>query len=305
MSILVCENLTKKFNKKININDFNYNFLENNIYSLIGKTDSLREQLLDLISGKAILDSGAVYLDGELLNDSMDIQQKLCYISRKMKFPANFKIETILKYFSSFYPKWDNNLAYEILANYNLKDNILYYRLTPTQKSLLNAIIGLSSKANITIFDNPLKGCDVKDRYDFFNFFYNDYIINPRTIIMSTDYIDEIDFLTNKILFIDNGVLFDNYNTEALKNNFKYLTGKTEVLSSLISGIKVIGFEERGNMLTVCIREKLRKDDIRKYQKYMVKISPVPIQKVFIYLINLRKLKGLKWKLKSLLCCIF
>ena len=294
MSVLVCENLTKKFNKKTNIVDFNYNFLENTVYAIIGKTDSLREELLDAIAGKAILDSGAVYLDGELLNDSTSIQQRICYISRKMNFPGNFKIKTILKHFSLYYPKWDNALAYQLLANFNLKANVLYQKLNKSQKCLLHSIIGLASKANITVYDNPLKGCDVKDRYDFFNFLYNDHDRYPRTVIMSTDYIDEIDFLANRILFIDNGVLFDDYNTESLKNNFKYLTGKTEVLSSLISGIKVIGLEERGNMLTVCIREKLKKDDIRKYQKYLIKISLVPIQKIFIYLINLRKLKGLK-----------
>lgn len=294
MSVLICENLSKQFNKTTNIIDFNYNFLENKIYAIIGKTDSLREELLDLIAGKAILDSGAVYLDGEILNDSTSIQQRICYISRKMNFPGNFKIKTILKHFSLYYPKWDNAFAYELLTSFNLKANVLYYNLTTTKKSLLHNIIGLASKANITIYDNPLKGCDVKDRYDFFNYLYNDHDRYPRTVIMTTDYIDEIDFLVNRILFIESGILFDDYKIEDLKNNFKYLTGKTEVLSSLISGIKVIGLEERGNTLSVCIREKLKKDDIRKYQKYMVTISSVPIQKIFIYLINLRKLKGLK-----------
>lgn len=299
MSVLICENLTKEFNKKRKIIDFNYNFLENSVYAIIGKRDSLREEILDLISGKALLDSGHVYIDGALLNDSVETHQRICYISRKMSFPGNFKIKTIFKHFSLYYPKWDNAFAYQLLENFKLKENVLYYHLSLSQKAILHSIIGLASKANITIFDNPLQGCDVKDRYDFFNFLYNDHQRYPRTVIMSTDFIDEIAFLTSKILFIDNGILFDDYKTESLTENFTYLTGKTEVLSSLISGIKVIGLEERGNMLTVCIREKLKKDDIRKYQKYMVQISSVPIQKIFIYLINLRKVKGLKWDLKK------
>ena len=78
-----------------------------------------------------------------------------------------------------------------------------------------------------------------------------------------------------------------------MKENFTYLSGKSEVLRSLISGIKVIGVEERGNTLYVCIHQKLTKDDIRKYKKYLIKMSEVPIQKVFVHLINLREKKGI------------
>ena len=84
------------------------------------------------------------------------------------------------------------------------------------------------------------------------------------------------------------------FTRDEIKNNFRYLTGKTEVLKSLLSGIKVIGVEERAGTLTVCIRKKLNKDEIRKFQKYLIQISEVPIQKIFIYLINLRGIKERK-----------
>ena len=96
------------------------------------------------------------------------------------------------------------------------------------------------------------------------------------------------------MLFLDKGKLFDAFTIDEIKDSFCYLSGKTEVLKSLISGIKVIGYEEREKVLTVCIRKKLKKDDIRKFQKYLIKISEVPIQKIFIYLIQLREKKGLQ-----------
>ena len=94
-----------------------------------------------------------------------------------------------------------------------------------------------------------------------------------------------------KVLFFDRGRLFAQFSVDEIKDNFRYLSGKTEVLKSLISGVKIVGLEERGKTLTVCIRQKLSKDDIRKYQKYLIKISEVPISSVFIYLINLRLMK--------------
>ena len=37
--------------------------------------------------------------------------------------------------------------------------------------------------------------------------------------------------------------------------------------------------------------EQLTKDEIRKFQKYLIQISEVPVQKIFIYLINLKSKK--------------
>ena len=37
-----------------------------------------------------------------------------------------------------------------------------------------------------------------------------------------------------------------------------------------LNGVKVIGVEKRSNTLTVCVRKKLNKDDVRKFQKYLI-----------------------------------
>ncbi|HNZ49946.1 MAG TPA: ATP-binding cassette domain-containing protein [Bacilli bacterium] len=293
MSVLVCENVTKLYRKHPSVINFNYNFLDNQIYAIIGKSDSGKETLLNLISTKAKPNEGQVFLDGQLLYNNPLMAKRICFISKKMSFPGHLSIREICQLMASFYPKWDNGYAYELMHFFEIKPNTLYYKLFPNKKELLLGILGLASRANITVFENPLDDVDAKDRYDFFNFVYSHHTRYPRTLILSTDYIDEIESIVHKVLFFDKGRLFENFTTEEIKTSFKYLSGKTEVLKSLITGIKVIGVEERDNNLTVCIRKKLTKDEIRKYQKYLIKISEVPIQKVFIYLINLREMKGI------------
>jgi len=192
---------------------------------------------------------------------------------------------------SELFPKWDNAFAYEMINHFNINTNAKYSKLTTNKRSLFNAIIGLASRANITVFNHPIESVEAKDRYDFFEFLYKNHTRYPRTYIIATSYIDEIDYLINKVLFLDKGRLFAQFSVDEIKDGFRYLSGKTEVLKSLIGGVKIVGLEERGKTLTVCIRQKLSKDDIRKYQKYLIKISEVPISSVFIYLINLRLIK--------------
>lgn len=293
MSILVCENLTKINKKKPSVRNFSYNFLDNKIYGIVGKSDSGKSTLLDLIAAREKPTEGTVFLDGEELLNNARMSKRICYISKETSFPGHLSIRSIFRLMKSYYSKWDNGYAYELLEYFQMKPTKHYAKLEKHEKELLLGILGLASRANITIFDNPLDDVDVKDRYDFFNFMYMHHIRYPRTLILATDFIDEIESIVQKVLFLDKGRLFESFTTEEIKNSFRYLSGKTEVLKSLIAGVKVIGFEERDNYLTVCVGKRLTKDETRKYQKYLIKISEVPIQKVFIYLINLREKKGI------------
>lgn len=291
MSVLVCENVSKTSKKEVIVHNFSYNFLDNQIYAIIGNDTKKQNELLNLICGKDKVSSGCVYLDGEELYKNFTISERLCYISSETTFPGFLKINDIFSMMKNIFPKWDNSFAFEMITHFNININDKYNHLNKNRKSLLNGILGLASRANITIFEHPIDDVETKDRYDFFNFLYKNHVRYPRTYIISTSYIDEIDYLVNKVLFLDRGRLFAQFTVDEIKDNFRYLSGKTEVLKSLISGVKIVGIEERGNILTICIRQKLSKDDIRKYQKYLIKISEVPISSVYVYLINLRMIK--------------
>ena len=291
MSVLVCENINKTKRKNEIIYNFSYNFLDNQIYAILGNNKDIQNELLNLICAKEKPNTGCVYLDGEILYNNNTISERLCYISNETTFPGFIKIKDILTMMSELFPKWDNAFAYEMINHFNINTNAKYSKLTANKRSLFNAIIGLASRANITVFNHPIESVEAKDRYDFFEFLYKNHTRYPRTYIIATSYIDEIDYLINKVLFLDKGRLFAQFSVDEIKDGFRYLSGKTEVLKSLIGGVKIVGLEERGKTLTVCIRQKLSKDDIRKYQKYLIKISEVPISSVFIYLINLRLIK--------------
>lgn len=294
MSVLICDNITKIYKEHNSIKNFSFNFLDNQIYAIIGRSDSGKETLLQLMTANIKPTEGNVYLDGEFLTSNSNNLNRICHISKDTVFPDYITIKTIFKEMQEKYPKWDNYYAYSLLSHFHIKPKATFSSLLNNKKCLLFNIIALASKANITFFDDSIEKIDIKDRYDFFYFLYSHHQSYPRTIVFAIENVDEIDYIFDKILFLDKGKLIEFFTIEEIKNNFCYLSGKAEVLKSLISGIKVIGVEDRGKYLTVCIRKKLNKDETRKFQKYLIKIAEVPIQKVFIYLIKLRELKEKK-----------
>lgn len=295
MSVLLCDNISKNISNGNSIQNFTFNFLDKKIYGIIGKSDSGIDTLLDMFTMKTRPSSGTIWVDGKDLKENKNLLNRVCYINKKTYFPDSFSVKMICMKMALNYTKWDNYYAYTLCRHFNIKMDSLFCKMSKAKRHLFLGICSLASRANITIYNDIVSDVDLKDRHDFYSFMYEHFTRYPRTIIMATDYIDEIDYMFDKVLFMDKGRLIDYFTTKELKNNFRYLTGKTEVLKSLISGIKIIGAEERGGILTVCIRKRLTKDDTRKFQKYLIEISDVPIQKVFIYLITLREIKNKKY----------
>ena len=292
MSVLVCQNLSYEKNNTQLIKDFSYNFLEKKVYAIIGKSDSNSRDLLNLLCAKNKPSSGEIYLDGKLFWNNGAIDNRVCFIPNDTKFPPHIKLVDIFDLMATNYPKWDNYYAYELLTYFGINPKSKFSSLHNNEKSLLFAIISLASKANITIMDNPVGDADIKARFDFYNFMFKHQATYPRTFIISTELIEEMSFLVDSILLLDRGVLIEAFTSKEIKQNFCYLTGKTDVLRSLIPGLKIIGYEEHGATLTVCCSQRINKDLTRKFQKYFINISEVPIQKVLVYLINLRERKG-------------
>lgn len=291
MSVLLCDNISKAYPNNSSIQNFSYNFLDKKMYGIVGKSDSGKDILFDILSSKTNPALGTVWVDGENLWMNQKMIEKICFIRKDTRFSSLLTVKGLFNDMKHHYPKWDNYYAFTLLRHFNIKMTNNVNSLAANKRKILLGICSLASRANITLYNDPVVDVDIKDRYDFYNFLYEHHQRYPRTIIIATDYIDEISYMFDKVLFLDKGRLIDYFTHDELKNNFRYLTGKTEVLRSLIKGIKIIGSEERNGMLTVCIRKKLTKDDIRKFQKYLIDISDVPIQKIFIYLINLRELR--------------
>lgn len=74
-----------------------------------------------------------------------------------------------------FYPKWDEELAQELLQVFALNPKDKVRNLSKGMVSALGIITGFASCASITIFDEPYIGLDVAAR----NMFY-DLLIEQR-----------------------------------------------------------------------------------------------------------------------------
>ena len=94
MSVLVCDNISKTYRRKNSIRNFTFNFLEKKVYAIVGKSDSGKDLLMDLLTAKEKTNRGCVYLDGEPLYNNSIMKNRICYIDKNISFSKQISFKS-------------------------------------------------------------------------------------------------------------------------------------------------------------------------------------------------------------------
>src|SRR6185437_4426143 len=133
------------------------------------------------------------------------------------KYPDTFRIIDVLAVAKTLYPDWDDAYAKSLIEDFRLPIKRKIKKLSRGMLSSVGIVVGLASRAPLTIFDEPYLGLDAVARVLFYDRLLEDYAEYPRTVILSTHLIDEVSRLLEHVLVIDNGKLLLDEDADALR----------------------------------------------------------------------------------------
>lgn len=70
---------------------------------------------------------------------------------------------------------------------------------------MLGAVIALASRAEVTLLDEVYLGMDAVARRMFYDELMADYVAHPRTIVLSSHLLDEVEDLLEDVIILDRG----------------------------------------------------------------------------------------------------
>ncbi|MFT9596411.1 hypothetical protein [Mesobacillus sp.] len=157
-------------------------------------------------------------------------------------------------------------------------------------KNTFNAIIGLAARCPLTIFDEPTNGMDAGVRKDFYRALLKDYIANPRTIIISSHHLNEVEDILEDILLLKDGKQFLHMPIEELREYAVVVSGKEEEIKNWLRGHEVFhkSTTEFGRLYAV-IRNDLSDDQIASAMKNSLEFSTISNEDLCLYLTSQEK----------------
>jgi len=276
--------LTKKYGREFALEELDFVIEKNKIYGLLGRNGAGKTTLLNILATHSFQTLGIIKAFGEEPYENSKILDKMCFVKEGGSYLAQLKIKEILKIASDFYSNWDNNFAEELLEQFNLVKKKRYSALSKGMQSALGIVIGLASRAPLTIYDEPYLGLDAAARWLFYDILLKDYIENPRTIILSTHLIDEVSKIFENIIILDKGKIILAEEVDSLRNKAISLSGKTELVEAAVKNKNIINYQQVGGTLIAAIYDVNTHEELCSWANDDIEIKPLSLQDFFIYI---------------------
>lgn len=281
--------LTKSYKHSHAVDHINLTLEPNKIYGLLGRNGAGKTTMLNILTARIFPSGGNAYIFGEDAFENIDILKQICFIEEKGFYASAVKISEVLKLTSGLYPNWDNAYANELLNLFELDKRKKFKQLSRGMESSLGLIIGLASRAPLTIFDEPSLGLDAVVRNRFYEALIEDFAEHPRTVIISTHLIDEVSNLFEDVIMLERGKVLLKSDTMELKEKAFFISGKESAVREAAKDSIILDEEKFGSstILSVYAENKIGTSE-------HVEIQPIPLQKLFVKITNPKIYETLK-----------
>lgn len=284
-TILECRGLVKSYGRTKAVAGIDLSLEENVIYGLLGRNGAGKTTLLNLIGGGIYPDSGWIEVEGGRLKAG-EKSPRICYVKEKNAFLGGARVMETLEIASAYYPQWDWDLAKELIKAFRLDADKKMRQLSRGMESLVGNIVGLASRAPLTVYDEPVLGLDVLMREKFYRILMEDYAENPRTIFLSTHLIDEIASVVEKIYIMDGGKILLHEAVDTIREQTYLLRGNGDAVEFLARDKRVIYRETYGSGVIVAVYDRIDEKEKQEGSRRGVICEELPLQKFFAYLIS-------------------
>lgn len=180
---------------------FFLNFKENNIYGLLGKNGMGKSTLLYLINGLNSTQSGAIYIDGDMVTHRNPVTlSKIFLVPEEFDLPE-MSLKSYVKLNRAFYPDFSMEILENCLRDFELEDFGKLSGLSMGQKKKVYMSFALATNAKYLLMDEPTNGLDIPSKKQFRKVVAQN-MTEDRTLIISTHQVHDLEQLLDHIVIL-------------------------------------------------------------------------------------------------------
>ena len=285
---IATEQLAVRYGSTTAVEDLSISLGGGKIYGLLGRNGSGKTSMLQVLAGFRKAQGGHVLIDGQPVFDNPAVASQTCFIRESCDtvehdFPQD-RIKDALAFAAATRPNWDGGYAETLVEKFKLVKKKRISQLSRGQRSALGIILGLASRAPVTIFDESYLGMDAPSRYVFYDELLADFTEHPRTIVVSTHLIEEVNALFEEVVIIDEGRLVIHEEADVLRARGTTLVGPSDVVDQVAAGLTVLGEKRLGSTKSVTVYGELDDALVTAARGAGLELGPVPLQDLFVHL---------------------
>jgi ABC-2 type transport system ATP-binding protein len=203
--IIEVQNLVKKYGQFEAVKDISFYVQEGEIFGLLGPNGAGKSSTLEIMETLRPKTSGRVLIGGyDLDKDPVMIKRIIGVQLQKSGFYPGLNLLELIQLFSGLYNQPVN--AMELLDMVNLREKATkkIKELSGGQQQRFSIATTLINKPRIIFLDEPTTGLDPQARRSLWEL-VKSIRESGATVIITTHYMEEAEYLCDRIAIMDNG----------------------------------------------------------------------------------------------------
>jgi len=222
--IAVINEVSKSFAQVKAVDSVTFNLYQGEVLSILGPNGAGKTTLINMMLGRLKLSSGDMALFGFQPGD-INLKRICGAMLQVTGLPDMSTIKEQIKLFQSYYPRpMDYTKIIELTGLVGIENNFCK-NLSGGQKQRLLFALSICGNPQLLFLDEPSAGMDVSIRKSLWETINN--LKNQGTsIVLTTHYLEEADYLSDRIIMLSQGKIIQQGTPDEIKNNFNNKTIK-------------------------------------------------------------------------------
>jgi len=209
-SILEVRNVVKQYGDYTALNSVSLEVPQGSIYGLLGPNGAGKTTAMRMLCGLSKPSSGNATIAGyDVYRETEEIKKNIGYMSQKFSLYEDLTVLENIRFFGGIYGLTNNQLktkSEELIERLGLESEAkkLVGSLPLGWKQKLSFSVAVLHEPKIVFLDEPTGGVDPVTRRQFWDLIYA-AAENGVTIFVTTHYMDEAEYLCDRVAIIDSG----------------------------------------------------------------------------------------------------
>lgn len=209
-NVIVCNCLTHYYGRRCIYSDLSFNVAKGTITGLLGKNGTGKTTTINILMGYLKPTAGRCTVFGEDASCISPLTRAKIALLLEGHVQYSFMtIGQIERFYSRFYPKWNRDAYYELMARLKVAPGQKISNMSNGQKSQVALGLILAQNADLLVLDDFSLGLDPGYRRLFIEYLRDYAKSEEKTVFMTSHIIQDVEKLVDDCIIMDYGrILF-------------------------------------------------------------------------------------------------
>lgn len=226
--MISCKNLTHYYGKRLIFENLSFDVPKGRILGLLGKNGTGKTTTINILSGYLKPQSGECLIFGEEIQKMNPLTRQNIGMLIEGHIQYSFmNIEQIERFYGSFYPKWNREAYYELMAKLKIAPRQRISRMSCGQRSQVALGLILAQDPELLILDDFSLGLDPGYRRLFIDYLRDFAKSGGKTVFLTSHIIQDMERLIDDCIIMDYGKILMQQPIQKLLNDYRQYTFTT------------------------------------------------------------------------------